>query len=207
MIIRFGDISVECRDEDEEFVRGINLNKINEEIKDYFDYSVSFKIDVILVYSIGDFEKYSGRNFERWNCAFVSLPNKIYILSPAALENFTSHRKEDYASFIAHFFYHLKGFGNVALFNEGLATYLGSRHGSDKYERLKEESSNVFVDNLSMKEGVYLAGFKVIDNLIERFGKQVLFDFLSKIQGDFSEDELRKSFHDSFKISFEDLGI
>lgn len=81
-----------------------------------------------------DFNKFLNRQTESWLVANTSNNNEIDILSPAAMQNESSHGKNEFLPILKHEFTHLfidnlaKGRAIPMWLNEGFAAYIAKQH-------------------------------------------------------------------------------
>lgn len=119
---------------------GKDFKKIELEVLKAFDFV--YKIFLIKTANITvrvynnrlDFNKFLKRETESWLVANASGNNEIDILSPLAMQNESSHSKNEFLPILKHEFTHLfihnlaKGRAVPTWLNEGLAAYIAKQH-------------------------------------------------------------------------------
>lgn len=103
-----------------------------------------------------DFDKRLNKKTAVWFVANASDNNEIDILSPSAIRNESSHRKNEFFPILKHEFTHLfvehlaKGKAVPLWLNEGLASYVAKQHQNEKEAIYIEDN---FCKKLSLPKG------------------------------------------------------
>lgn len=195
MILKRKNFIIKFEKQDEEFVKNLKVEEIYKKVHNFFDFDRVLNIGICFLYSIEEYEFFSGQKFENWMCAFVGYPNLIFLFSPSVIEELTIHKKTEITNLIthelSHIFYGNSKFGKLTLINEGIATYLSF------YDRHKEaeKEGKVKIDKIESlnidPRKRYSVGFFLVDKIIQKSGKEKLFEFLKNIKETDSEDILK----------------
>ena len=200
MFIQKENFIIKCEPNDEAHMDQVDFGEIYARICKFFDFNKKLSIKIYVIYSINEYNFLSNMKFEGWNCAFCGSNNMIYIFSPNLMGEILNRSKADLASIVAHELSHIiygnKGFKQIPLINEGIATYLSfyDRHKNDLNEELA--SVNLF----KFSQASYSNGVKLIHKIVTKFGKEKLFSFLTAANN-LSEDEINKNFALEFNIN------
>jgi len=208
MITKKDNFLIELNEIDREIVDKINFKEIYQRAKDFFELKKEIQIRIKLLYSIEEFNFYSYSNFERWNVGFVGSPHIVFIFSPSVIEELTIHKKSEFIGLlnheIGHIFYGNSHFAKVPLFEEGLMQYFGQYDTKNKTKINSEFNLADFIMGNKNIELFYGLGFISVKTIIDRYGKDKLFYFLSELNKNPSKDfqSFQNIFLESFGISF-----
>jgi hemerythrin-like domain-containing protein len=202
MIRQKNNFLINYKKDDFDFVEKLNLDKIYQETKEFFNFSNDIFIRLNFVYSPEEFVFFTGKNnFEKWFIGQTSHFNTIIIFSPSVVEKFTTHKKEEIipiiAHEIAHLFYGNSGFVNLPLFNEGIATFIKTKYLPEQinfnfqgdYYPIK--TTKEFKDN-------YVAGCQLIKKIILNKEKNKIFEFLKRVNEADNDEMLYQKFEKIF---------
>jgi hypothetical protein len=189
MFIQKSNFIIKCREEDENFIESINFGETYKKVNNFFNFNKVMTIRINFIYSIEDYIFFSGNNFENWNCGFVGYPNMIFVFSPSVIEKLTIHKKEEIPKIIihelSHVFYGTLKFVKLGILDEGIATYLGF------YEEHKKNIASQKQKNNPNKD-IYHKGFLIIDEIIEKLGRNKLLEFLENTKNLKSEEIIQQ---------------
>ena len=119
---------------------GNDFKKIESEVLKAFNFVYKFfsikttNVTVRVYNNRLDFNKFLNRQTESWLVAYASNSNEIDILSPLAMQNESSHSKNEFLSILKHEFTHLfignlaKGVAVPMWLNEGFAAHVARQN-------------------------------------------------------------------------------
>lgn len=194
MITQKGQFLIRHKEEDLDFINSFDFENKYNVVKDFYGFEHNFYVRICFVYSKEEFVFFSGKNkIEDWNSARAIPPMKqIIIFSPEALEKLTIHKKEEWEGTLvhelSHIFYSLMNFPRIALFNEGIATYIQNKIIRGKeFEGRLDEPLSLFME--SSKE-IYKKSFLFINKILKNKSKEDLISFLNFSKAKSKEDFL-----------------
>lgn len=206
MFIKRDNFTIGLKKPDEKAISSLNFKKIYSEIHQFFNSDKVIDIRILFVYSIEEFQFFTGRKHEKWMCASAEFPNLIIIFAPSVIEKFTIHKKQDIPNLVKHELSHLlyenAGFSKLPLFDEGIATYLSNY---DKYKQNNEKVSIGSLVSCPDEKDNYFNGFSLVDRIIEKKGQKKLFKFLKKSVNTIDETLLNRMFEEIIGLSIEAL--
>ena len=172
-------------------------------VSEFYNFNKKIEIKIYFLQSLEEFNFFNPYGeFKNWSCGFLS-GKIIYVLSPNIIEKLTIHKKEEIPEIIihemSHLFYYLSEFRNISLINEGLATYL-----MDLYKKRDMFSKDINLNEINIidpkipKNIQYSMGRSIVSNILKKFSKKKLFDFLIKSKNS-SNIDIIKEFKEEFK--------
>ncbi|VVB75493.1 Uncharacterised protein [Candidatus Tiddalikarchaeum anstoanum] len=198
MFMQKDNFLIKCSDEDERLINSINLSKIYKDVTAFFDFKRKITIKIYFLESVDEFHFFSGYKFEKWMCSYTGIKNMITLFSPRAIEKYTIHKADEVPGVIthelAHIIYEQMGLRDIRLLNDGISNYLQFKDNSSKS---KEHFNLSNIDFFSDSLNYYQDGPVVIKEIIEKFGKEKLFEFLEEAV-DYPNEELNELFKKFF---------
>ncbi len=109
------------------------------------------------------------------------------------IEKLTIHKKEEIPGIIihelSHIIYGYSKLKNIRLINEGIAGYLQSQYNNSKgNEDINLQKINLF----NLKLNPYRIGLRIINKIVQKFGKEKLLKFLRRLSNESSEEIMQK---------------
>lgn len=158
------------------------------ELEDFYQLKIT-NLEIELIYSREEFNQIVGRDTPAWMVA-LSKPDKIYIFSPKAVNDHSSHGKSGLGKTIVHELVHMfndRINKNLPLWlDEGMALYLADQKKEQDFSKenwnyfLKHHlSSRDDVDDFAAHEG-YKISYKLVKRILERHGKDKLMSILKE---------------------------
>ncbi len=171
------------------------INKYISEVSEFFELP-KMNVKVHLVLTRKEFDEIEGSKTADWVVGLTK-NDTIYIFEPSKFEKYTSHLKSDFGPVLkhelSHFYYkRLKPNGYPNWLDEGVACYLD---GQDKYASPKEITIGIlksYYDHTDEK--IYGIGRSMVAKIIEKFGKDRLFELIGIESPDDLYHELRSMF-------------
>ncbi|USN44984.1 MAG: hypothetical protein H6502_02880 [Candidatus Woesearchaeota archaeon] len=187
MFIQKNNFIIRLRKEDEGFFDNINFVEVYKFVEQFYQFEKKMMIKLNVISSVEEYTFFTNNQFKEWVCACAGPHNSITIFSPSVIAQLTIHHPSRYPYLLvhelSHLFYGNARFRKIALFDEGIASYLAKKYSKEEVT-LPEKiptipTSLIFPDQKSY----YVIGPYLIKKIIETYGKQKLFSFL-KIQND-----------------------
>jgi hypothetical protein len=182
-------------------------NGINAELADYFE-TDPLEINVVVYKSKADLDKswheYWGDDYSKqapeWLTAFATNGIDIHILSPDVIP--AGDEKDGYTRFhktlkheLSHLYIHQIDARLPSWLEEGVCLHIAKQGGYKKIDP-DEISTGLLheLDYAPTDERIYSIGKNMVDQIIENFGKEKLFEIMSITDNDERYAELRRMF-------------
>lgn len=186
---------------DDEFIIKI-FEECMEELGEFFKINwVKNRPSIIIFEDRKTLDELKGSKTDDWNVGFAT-NNKIYILDRNNFEKESCHKYSDkeYKKLLKHELVHLyynifsKGVHCPRWFNEGLAVFLSGQLEGKKIEKFKK-----FLRYFEKRgNNLYTEGGFAIKILIEKFGKEKIFELIKNISSLQTEERFNLKFKEIY---------
>jgi hypothetical protein len=184
-------------------------NKAIKELNNFYEIESEYIPSIIFVDTRKDYDKINCMKTESWQVG-CQKNSVIYIISHEKLESESNHNYSDTYYFqlikheLSHYYYKLYTYQSIPWINEGLANY-----SSGQYTRMPPPIKfEKFLKYISQNgKDIYHESGYVIKLLIDKYGKQKLFELLKKLTEYKKEQDLFDFFKEiyGFKLSYENM--
>ncbi len=204
MFAQKNNFVIKYEKEDNAFIDSLNLKEVYKRVQDFFEFNIILNIKICFLYSVNEFNFFSRDKFEEWKCCFCGSNNTIFIFSPSIIENLTIHKRSEFNQLLthelSHIFYGNMHFPRLGLFDEGIATYLSFYNRNKNIKNKITITENTLIKEYPKQREIYNLGFKVVNEILEKYNKLKLFEFLKRVQESDSEDKIKESFKEVIGI-------
>jgi hypothetical protein len=201
---------------------GNDFKKIESEVSKAF--SFVYKTFLIKITNITvriynnrlDFNKFLNRQTESWLVANTSDNNEIDILSPMAMQNESSHSKNEFLPILKHEFTHLfidnlaKGRAIPMWLNEGFAAYIAKQHQKNVEPVYLEDNFCKKLDtqrgwNENVNFGAYTISALFVNFLIRKYSLVKIKQLISSLDKNYYYNNFEIIFSRIYKKSLNEV--
>lgn len=179
------------------------------------------KIKLILVYSRKELDDLFGRQTLDWFVGYANSSNEIFILSLSVWEQESSHSRNEFNKTLCHEIAHLfirqihRSYEPVWL-DEGLAYIIAEQKvklQKNSYPNLQNPNIMFLLDTKKNWEQTiakepdapYAISFSLVDFLIRRFGKQKIFQLLTRLNGRYHKMKFCQKMEEVYEKSIDEV--
>lgn len=171
------------------------LTKYSKEVSDFFELSES-RINVHLIQSRKEYNELWGDKTEDWMVGFTR-GRTVFIFDKDKFETESNHPKSDFEKVlkheIAHIYYRqLKQNSAPAWLNEGIACYVAKQNKKPPENKITIKTLEKYHNNGGSE--IYSIGRYMVDQIVEKGGKEKLFKLIVMDNREDRYKELKKMF-------------